>query len=172
MSTANNASLPEETDGQPRGLTPEEIGKVPALPGVYIMHDKAGRVLYVGKAVNLNSRVHSYFTKAGDARFNVRFLMRHVTHVETIITANEKEAFLLENTLIKKHQPRYNILLRDDKTYVSVRINVRGEWPRAVVMRRRNDQAGDGAVYLGPYASASAVRDTLRQLQKIFPIRS
>jgi excinuclease ABC subunit C len=154
------------------GLTPEAVSTLPQLPGVYIMHDAEGKVLYVGKALNLRSRVNSYFTKAGDARFNVRFLMRHVTNIETVITANEKEAFLLENNLIKQHQPRYNLRLRDDKTYVSVRINLAAEWPRAVVMRRRNEQKDDGAVYLGPYASASAVRDTLRQLQRLFPIRS
>lgn len=158
------------------GLTPDEIAQIPPLPGVYIMRGADGRVLYIGKAANLLGRVRSYFTKAGDLRFNVRYLMRHVARIETIITANEKEAFLLENTLIKQHQPRYNIRLRDDKTYVSVRVNLRHEWPRAVVMRRRNEarsEAGkDGALYLGPYASASAVRDTLRQMQRVFPIRS
>lgn len=154
------------------GVTPEEIGSIPSLPGVYIMRDGQGQVIYIGKASNLKSRVNSYFTRSGDTRFNVRYLMRHVERIETIITANEKEAFLLENTLIKKHQPRYNIRLRDDKTYVSVRINVKHEWPRAVVMRKRDESPRDGAVYLGPYASASGVRDTLRQLQRIFPIRS
>lgn len=130
-----------------------------------------GKVLYIGKAANLRSRVRSYFTQAGDARFNVRFLMRHVRGVETVVTANEKEAFLLENTLIKKEQPRYNIRLRDDKSYVSVKINLRNEWPRAVVARRRNERE-DGSLYLGPYASAGSVRETLRQLQRVFPIRS
>ena len=90
------------------GITPDEIGALPALPGVYIMRDAAGAALYIGKALNLHARVHSYFTREGDARFNVRYLMRRVARVETIITANELEALLLENTLIKKHQPRYN----------------------------------------------------------------
>ena len=155
-----------------RGITPEEIGKLPALPGVYLFLDEKGEIFYIGKSINLNARVHSYFTGGGDGRFNVRLLMRHVTRIQTIITANEKEAFLLENTLIKKHQPRYNLRLRDDKTYVSVRINVHHEWPRAVIVRKRNDTPKDGAVYLGPYSSAGSVRDTLRQLQRIFPIRS
>lgn len=162
-----------------RGVTPGEIDRLPQLPGVYIMRDGGGRVIYVGKASNLASRVRSYFTRAGDARFNVRYLMRHVERVETVITANEKEAFLLENTLIKRHQPRYNLQLRDDKTYVSVRVNTGHEWPRAVVMRRREARQSEGArrkeagaLYLGPYSSAAGARDTLRQLQRIFPIRS
>ncbi|HOR28819.1 MAG TPA: excinuclease ABC subunit UvrC [Candidatus Sumerlaeota bacterium] len=155
-----------------KGITPEEIDRIPALPGVYIMRDAAGKAIYIGKAANLRARVGSYFKRSGDARFNVQFLMRHVQRVETIITANEKEAFLLENTLIKKHQPRYNLRLRDDKTYVSVRINLDHEWPRAVVMRRRAEARRDKAVYLGPYASAHGVRETLRQLQRVFPIRS
>lgn len=157
---------------QTHGITPDDIGKLPALPGVYMFLDEKGAILYVGKSVNLNSRVSSYFGKSGDPRFNVRLLMRHVARVQTIITANEKEAFLLENTLIKKHQPRYNIRLRDDKTYVSVRINTGHEWPRAIVVRRRHETKEDGAVLLGPYSSAGSVRDTLRQLQRIFPIRS
>ena len=161
------------------GITPDEIKRLPDLPGVYIFKDTGGDILYIGKAINLNSRVHTYFTKNGDGRFNVRLLMRHVTRVETIITANEKEAFLLENTLIKKHQPRYNIRLRDDKTYVSVKLDLHHPWPRAVVVRRRGaisenrpDNREAGSLYLGPYSSAGSVRDTLRQLQRIFPIRS
>lgn len=153
------------------GVTPEEIDRLPSLPGVYMMKDAAGKILYIGKASNLRSRVRSYFTKAGEARFNVRFLMRHVKRVETIITGNEKEAFFLENTLIKSEQPRYNIRLRDDKTYVSVRIDLDHEWPRAVVMRRRNEKRGR-TIFLGPYDSAYSVRETLRQLQRVFPIRS
>lgn len=165
-------SLQIVEQGETIGVSPEEIAAIPALPGVYIMLDAGGKVIYVGKAVNLNSRVQSYFTRSGDSRFNVKFLMRHVERLKTIITANEKEAFLLEDTLIKKYQPRYNIRLRDDKTYVSVRINLNATWPRAVVLRRRDERAPKGVVYLGPYASASAVRETLRQLQRVFPIRS
>ena len=157
----------EESPERDRGVTPDELDRLAKLPGVYIMRDGRGKVVYIGKAGNLHSRVRSYFTKAGEARFNVRYLMRHVQRVETIITANEKEAFLLENTLIKKHQPRYNIRLRDDKTYVSVRINMNHEWPRAVVMRRRGRGAragGDlpGTVCLGGwrarYAAAAPAR--------------
>jgi excinuclease ABC subunit C len=156
-----------------RGVSPDEIDRIPQLPGVYVMRDGAGKIIYIGKAANLAGRVKNYFTKSGDSRFNVRFLLRHVEHVETIITANEKEAFLLENTLIKKHQPRYNLRLRDDKTYVSIRVNLKHPWPRAVVMRRRETGRPEpGVLYLGPYSSAAGARDALRQLQRVFPIRS
>lgn len=158
--------------GSEIGVEPEEIDRLPSLPGVYLMKDATGKVLYIGKAANLRGRVANYFTRGGEARFNVRYLMRHVRRVETIITSNEKEAFLLENTLIKTQQPRYNIRLRDDKTYVSVRFNLNHRWPRAVVMRRRHEDRRDGALYLGPYDSAGSVRETLRLLQRVFPIRS
>lgn len=156
--------------GHRYGIEPEEIDRLPSLPGVYLLCDAAGRILYIGKAANLRSRVKSYFTREGDARFNVQFLMRHVRQVATIITTNQKEAFLLEDTLIKSEQPRYNIRLRDDKTYVSIRFDLTHPWPRAIVMRRRNEK--DGAVWLGPYDSAHSVRETLRMLQRVFPIRS
>ena len=155
-----------------QGFELEEISGIPSLPGVYLMRAGRGQVLYIGKARNLHARVGSYFTRAGEPRVNVRFLMGHVRRVETIITSNEKEAFLLEDTLIKRHQPRYNIRLRDDKTYVSVWINLRHPWPRAVVIRLRGGKRRPGDLFLGPYPSASAIRNTLRQLQRIFPIRS
>jgi excinuclease ABC subunit C len=166
-------SAPGNVPRRSRGVSPDEIDRIPQLPGVYVMRDGAGRVIYIGKAANLASRVRNYFTKGGDSRFSVRFLLRHVEHVETIVTANEKEAFLLENTLIKKHQPRYNLRLRDDKTYVSARVNLNHPWPRAVVMRRRETGRPEpGVLYLGPYSSAAGARDALRQLQRVFPIRS
>lgn len=152
-------------------MDPGEIDRLPSLPGVYLMRDAQGKLLYVGKANNLRQRVGNYFTKGGDARFTVRYLVGRVASIQTIITGNEKEAFLLENTLIKQEQPRYNLRLRDDKTYVSVRINLAHPWPRAVIMRRRNER-NDGALYLGPYDSAASARETLRLLQRVFPIRS
>ncbi len=156
-----------------RGVTPDEIGALPELPGVYIMRDAQDAVLYVGKAASLRNRVRNYFTQHGDGRITVQYLIRRVDRIETIITANEKEAFLLENNLIKKYRPRYNIQLRDDKTYVSVRVDLDREWPRALVVRRRGEQRPQaGALYLGPYASATDVRETLRWLQRVFPIRS
>ncbi len=168
------APLPSEVvfrQGESYGVTPEEIDRLPDLPGVYLMRGADGKVLYVGKAASLRARVRTYFTRGGDGRFNVAFLLRQVRTVEAILTANEKEAILLENILIKREQPRYNILLRDDKTYVSVRIDLNHPWPRAVLMRRRGARP-DGALYLGPYDSAVSVRQTLRLLQRVFPIRS
>ena len=140
----------------------------PAATGVYLMQDKSGGVLYVGKAKNLRNRLRTYFSGKGDGRLHIRFLMEKVEAVETIVTDTEKEALLLENTLIKKHRPRYNIDLRDDKTYVSVRLDPLEEFPTLQVVRRVKK---DGARYFGPYASASAIRNTLKEIYRIFPLR-
>jgi excinuclease ABC subunit C len=140
----------------------------PTLPGVYMMLDSHGLVLYVGKAKNLRNRLRSYFSAGGDGRAHIRFLMEKVTQIETIVTDTEKEALLLENTLIKKHRPRYNIDLRDDKTYVSVRIDPREEFPALKIVRNVRK---DGARYFGPYASAAAIRHTLKEIYRIFPLR-
>jgi len=142
--------------------------KYPAAPGVYLMQGSAGEVLYVGKAKSLRSRLRSYFSAAGDGRAHIRFLMARVQDIETIVTDTEKEALILENTLIKKHRPRYNIHLRDDKTYVSLRLDPREEFPALQVVRRVER---DGALYFGPFASSSAVRETLKEIYRIFPLR-
>jgi hypothetical protein len=109
------------------GVVVQEIDlkKFPTLPGIYLMQGEAGEILYVGKAKNLRSRLRSYFSAEGDGRVHIRFLMNRVREIETIVTDTEKEALILENTLIKKHRPRYNIHLRDDKTYVSIRLDPR-----------------------------------------------
>ena len=140
----------------------------PTLPGVYLMRDAGGLVLYVGKAKILRNRLRSYFSAGGDGRAHIRFLMEKVTQIETIVTDTEKEALLLENTLIKKHRPRYNIDLRDDKTYVSVRIDPEEEFPTLKIVRQVRK---DGARYFGPYASAGAIRHTLKEMYRIFPLR-
>lgn len=147
----------------------ERINLLPSRPGVYLMKDGAGVVLYVGKAASIRSRVRSYF-RGGDERLLVRFLRARIDDVQFIVTDTEKEAILLENNLIKKHKPRYNIQLRDDKTYVSLRLDTRAEWPRLQRARRR--RAGDRALHFGPYSSSVAVKHTLRFLQRIFPLRS
>ena len=169
------------TDSPPN-ITPEEIPPaeplsverlletLPAQPGVYIMKDDKGKVIYVGKAANLRSRVRSYFRDKGDERLHVPFIRSRVADVETIVTDTEKEALLLENVLIKKHRPRYNIQLRDDKTYISLRLDTAHEWPRIHRIRKR--RAGDKALYFGPFSSSSSVRETMRFLQRIFPLRS
>lgn len=160
------AELPEKTGS----FTAEQIEEIPRAPGVYQMFDARGKVIYVGKAVNLRARVRQYFAlSGGDNRPTVPYIRKDLHHIETIVTANEKEAFLLENTLIKRHKPRYNILLRDDKTFVSVRLDPREEWPRAQLVRRRPK---DGALYFGPYTSSRAIRQTLKMLQRVFPLRS
>ena len=143
---------------------------LPASPGVYLMKDEAGKVIYVGKAASLRTRVRSYFRESGDQRFSVKFLRARVADIEVVVTENEKEALLLENTFIKKHQPRYNIRLRDDKTYISLRLDPNSEWPRVHRIRRRREN--DKALYFGPFASSSAVKETMRFLQKLFPLRS
>lgn len=147
----------------------EIIGKMPVEPGVYIMKNQAGQVVYVGKAKNLRNRVRSYMRSSGDARQSIRFLIPNVQDIEFIATDTEKEALILENNLIKKYKPRYNVLFKDDKTYLSLRINLKEPWPRITLVRKRRK---DGALYFGPYSSAHAVRETIRTIHRIFPIRS
>ena len=146
----------------------EKLAAVPPGPGVYLLRDRHGRVIYVGKAANLRSRVRSYL-HGGDERSQVRFLCERLADFETIVTANDKEALILENNLIKQYRPRYNIRLKDDKSYVSVKLTVRDAWPRVLVTRRI---VKDGNRYFGPFASASAVRDTLDTIRKVFPLRT
>lgn len=149
----------------------EVLAKVPRSPGVYMMKSAAGKVLYVGKAQNLKSRVGQYFGRSGDDRASIPFLMGKTKDIEWIVTNTEKEALLLENTLIKKYRPRYNVRLSDDKTYLSLRIDLKEEFPRVEVTRIRR-KPSDGALYFGPYSSALAIRRTLRQIQKFFPLRT
>jgi excinuclease ABC subunit C len=132
------------------------------------MKNNAGTILYVGKAKNLKSRIRSYFARSGDSRYQIRFLMERVSDIEYIVTDTEKEALILENTLIKKHRPRYNINLRDDKTYFSLRMDMSEEYPRLSIIRKVER---DGARYFGPYSSAAAARDVLKQIYKLFRLR-
>jgi excinuclease ABC subunit C len=146
----------------------DKIRQLPALPGVYLMRDTDGVIIYIGKARSLRQRVRSYFGASGDARYQVKFLVAKVADIEVVLTDTEKEALLLENTLIKQHHPRYNLNLKDDKTYFSLRLDPAEEFPRFTLVRKIPH---DGARYFGPYASASAARDVLRQLQRMFPLR-
>jgi len=145
-----------------------DLKKYPQAPGVYQMFGESDEVLYVGKAKLLRNRLRSYFSAAGDGRLHIPLLMEKVQRIEVIITDTEKEALLLENTLIKKYRPRYNIELRDDKTYVSVRIDLNDPFPMMQVVRQVKN---DGAHYFGPYSSASAIRETLKEIYRIFPLR-
>jgi excinuclease ABC subunit C len=147
----------------------ERAREFPTGPGVYLMKDASGSVIYVGKAANLRSRVSSYFGAAFDNRLQTDALVRRVATLDYIVTDSEKEAFLLENALIKQHRPRYNVQFRDDKTYLSLRIDPREDWPRLQMVRKRR---ADGALYFGPYTSSHAMRETLRTILSIFPLRS
>ena len=141
----------------------------PRAPGVYLMTDARGKVLYVGKAKELRARVHNYTVPRGDGRPAIPHLVAQARDVRCIVTATEKEALLLENTLIKKHRPPYNIFFRDDKEYLLLRIDGREEFPRPELVRRA---ARDGAMYFGPYSSARGIRETLRELLRLFPMCS
>ena len=145
------------------------VERFPRAPGVYLMKNADGKVVYVGKAKNLRSRVRQYFSQGGDPRFHIRLALPSVADVDFLVTNTEKEAFILENTLIKKHKPRFNINLRDDKNHVHLRLDPRQSYPRLTVVRRAGK---DRALYFGPYASSQAVRETLRGLYRVFPIRS
>jgi excinuclease ABC subunit C len=145
----------------------DKIRSFPPSPGVYLMRDETGTILYIGKARNLRQRVSNYFGST-DGRPQVRFLMARVSTIEFTVTDTEKEALLLENTLIKQHQPRYNLNLKDDKTFFSLRIDLQKPFPRFTIVRKLQR---DGARYFGPYSSASAAREVIRQIQRIFPLR-
>ncbi|HIE37556.1 MAG TPA: excinuclease ABC subunit UvrC, partial [Anaerolineae bacterium] len=149
---------------------PEQIRQVlqslPARPGVYLMRDVRGRVVYVGKAVNLRSRVRSYFTPSAQENDKTRRLVTGVTDLEFIVTDTELEALILEANLIKSHRPRFNVRLRDDKRYPYIKVTWSDPFPRVLITRRMER---DGSRYFGPYTSASAVRETLEMLRRTFP---
>jgi excinuclease ABC subunit C len=149
----------------------EQIEILPTEPGVYLFKDAKGEVIYVGKALNLRNRVRSYFNRTGDNRYFVGILQDVLREIETIVTANEKEAIILENNLIKKHHPRFNVMLRDDKEFLCLRIDESHAWPRVEVVRARSI-AKDGARYFGPYHSAQSIRETLRVINKHFQLRT
>ncbi len=141
----------------------------PRNPGVYLMSDARGKVLYVGKAKDLRARLQNYASEGGDGRPQIPHLLNRLASVRCIVTSSEKEALLLENTLIKEHRPPFNIFLRDDKEYLLLRIDRREEFPRPDLVRR---VAKDGALYFGPFSSARGIRETLRVLFRFFPLCS
>jgi len=147
----------------------DKVSRLPTSPGVYIMKDSRSRILYIGKAVNLRSRVRSYFGKSNDGRLFIRLLMERIDDLDCILTETEDEALILENNLIKKHRPLYNVRLKDDKTYVSIKVTLSEEWPRVMVTRRY--KAGED-LYFGPYGSSTAVREMLRVIKTVFPLRT
>ncbi|MCA9607424.1 MAG: excinuclease ABC subunit UvrC [Myxococcales bacterium] len=148
----------------------QKLATLPAQPGVYLFRDRTGQVVYVGKARSLRSRVRSYFTASNsDDRAFIPFLESEVADLTTHVVGNEKEAALLENELIKEHQPRYNVKLKDDKDFLSIRIDPSEAWPRLTVVRRPRP---DGARYYGPVDSATSARQTLRQINRFFRLRT
>jgi excinuclease ABC subunit C len=147
-----------------------KLDNLPASPGVYVFRGAEDKVLYVGKARSLRNRVRSYFQPgSSDVRAFVSRLERELTDIQTFVTHTDKEAALLENQLIKSHQPKYNIKLRDDKEYLSLRLDSKKPWPRLEVVRRPKP---DGAQYFGPYHSATAARQTLRLVNRYFQLRT
>ncbi len=144
------------------------IGALPHLPGVYFFKDAEGSILYVGKAKDLRKRTSSYLRGSVSGDIKTRVFLGKATDIEYIVTSGEKEALLLEASLIKKHRPRYNVILRDDKNYPALRIDPREPFPRLDVVRRFQK---DKALYFGPYPSAYAVRETLKVLNQLFPLR-
>jgi excinuclease ABC subunit C len=148
----------------------EKLAALPVQPGVYLFKDGKGNVLYVGKAKSLRSRVRSYFQAGStDLRIFVPHLQKTIGDLDTIVTSTEKEATILENTLIKEHRPRYNVKLRDDKDFLCIRLASTHPWPRLAVVRRPSP---DGARYFGPYHSATSARRTLHLVNKHFQLRT
>ena len=147
----------------------QRLRALPSGPGVYLMRDASGEIIYVGKAASLRNRVSSYFGSPSGLPPKVRQLVRRIRDFEFIVTESEQEALILENNLIKQHQPHYNARLKDDKSYPFIKIDTTEDFPIVYVTRRVQE---DGARYFGPFASASSVRKTLALLKKLFPYRS
>ncbi|HHV46634.1 MAG TPA: excinuclease ABC subunit UvrC [Tissierellia bacterium] len=147
----------------------EELKKLPDEPGVYIMKDKTGEIIYVGKAISLKKRVRQYFQSPRNNPPKVNAMVSHIAEFEYIIVDNEVEALILEANLIKKHKPKYNILLRDDKQYPYIKVTTNEKFPRVIKTR---SVLKDGAKYFGPYPNAYAVNDTIDIIRNLYPIRT
>jgi excinuclease ABC subunit C len=147
----------------------EKIEQLPITPGVYLFKDSSGTILYVGKAGSIKHRVSSYFQKRDGMDVKTLAMLEKVADIDTIVTDTEKEALILENNLIKTHRPRYNIKLRDDKTYPCLKLSMEEDFPTLTIVRRIKK---DGSVYFGPYPSATSLKETLRLIRRLFPIRT
>lgn len=147
----------------------EELRKLPDQPGVYIMHDAKDAIIYIGKAVSLRKRVHQYFQKSHDEGIKKAQMVKQIARFEYIITDSELEALVLECNLIKEHRPKYNTMLRDDKTYPYIRVTLGDDFPRVLFSRQ---QKKDKSRYFGPYTSAGAVKDTIELINKIYRLRT
>ena len=147
----------------------EELKKLPDNPGVYIMHDASDAIIYIGKAVSLRKRVRQYFQPSHDEGIKKKQMVEHIARFEYIITDSELEALVLECNLIKEHRPKYNTMLRDDKTYPYIKVTVGEDYPRVLFAR---EMKKDKSRYFGPYSSAGAVKDTIELINKIYGIRT
>jgi excinuclease ABC subunit C len=147
----------------------EQLKALPTSPGVYLFKDKQDKVIYVGKAANLSSRVKSYFGAPSSLSSKIQQLVSRITALEFMVTNSEQEALIVECNMIKKYHPRYNVRLKDDKTFPYLKVAINEDWPGVYITRRFQ---ADGARYFGPFASAGSVRKTLRLIKKIFPFRS
>ncbi len=147
----------------------EELKKLPARPGVYIMHDSHDDIIYVGKAISLKNRVRQYFQSSRNLSPKIASMVPKIARFEYIVTDSELEALVLECNLIKEHRPKYNTMLKDDKTYPYIRVTVNEPYPRIMMTRKMKK---DGSRYFGPYTSSLAVKDTIELLRKIYKIRS
>lgn len=147
----------------------EELKKLPAKPGVYIMHDKHDTIIYVGKAISLKNRVRQYFQSSRNLTPKIQQMVARIQYFEYIITDSELEALVLESNLIKEHRPKYNTMLKDDKNYPYIKVTVQEAYPRILFARERGK---DKAKYFGPYTSAKSVKDTIELIRKIFFTRS
>jgi len=146
----------------------EKMERLPENPGVYIMRNSEGTIIYVGKAINLKNRVRSYFAESTEQSFKITHMVPRIDDIEYFITASEEEALILELNLIKRHKPFYNIRLKDDKTFPYLKISTNEEYARVQITRRLEE---DGARYFGPFASAYSIRQTLKTIKEIFPFR-
>ena len=150
-------------------LDPETLRlNLPESPGVYLFKDNSDKIIYIGKAKNLKKRVLSYFKSSGELSHKTQLMMRRAQGLDYILTATENEAFILEDSLVKKHMPRYNIILRDDKRFPCLRLDMDDPYPRLNIVRKIKR---DNALYFGPYSSANAVRSTLKLINRIFHLR-
>lgn len=147
----------------------EELKKLPAKPGVYLMHDKKDAIIYVGKAISLKNRVRQYFQSSRRVSPKIQQMISQIDHFEYIITDSEVEALVLENNLIKEHMPKYNTLLKDDKTYPFIRATIYEDYPRLIYSRQ---QKRDKSKYFGPYTSPATAKDAIEMAQKIYHVRT
>ena len=161
VKSAKNNSYPKA------GIT-DKLSRISSGPGVYLMKDTADEIIYIGKARNLKKRLASYFTKPVQPDIKTSVLVKKIESFDTILTASEKEALILESNLIKRHRPRYNVFLKDDKRYPSIRLNTKHPYPNLTIIRKIKN---DGSTYFGPFVSSIAIRQTLKMINKTFMLR-